>query len=126
MASFLRQDLTVSATTELGETEIHLLPDENEISTVNVQVMAFLAFLMFRHANRMRSEVSWHCCSAWNRVCSGIQREAPQTVVTLKNLFLPLLTLLGANLSSFHTHMKTFKRNYRKIPCIRPPFDTKK
>ena len=32
------QDLTVTATTELGEHEINLLPDESEISTVNVQV----------------------------------------------------------------------------------------
>ncbi len=32
------QDLTVTATTELGETEVNLLPDESEISTVNVQV----------------------------------------------------------------------------------------
>ena len=33
------QDLTVTATTELGEHEINLLPDESEISTVNVQVI---------------------------------------------------------------------------------------
>ena len=37
-AVFFVQDLTVTATTELGEHEIKLLPDESEISTVNVQV----------------------------------------------------------------------------------------